>query len=63
MIKYTSYEMGLDRVGDYKLPERIESMCFSYDGGRCSIWINDQEAFTTIMASKDFTIQITSKEI
>lgn len=40
------------------IPEKFDSISFHYDGGRCSIYMNDKEVFTDNCVGNDFCVEI-----
>lgn len=43
---------------EYTLPEKIDRISFSYDGGRVSVYINGVEVFENNCMSSDFEIEL-----
>lgn len=42
----------------YRLPEKVESVSFSHDGGRIYVSINGVEVYKTMRGTRDCTIEI-----
>jgi hypothetical protein len=61
MITHTDYDGPVNNnivTEDYKLPEKVEKMSFSYDGGRLSIYINGEEAYQAYFGTRDCCVEI-----
>lgn len=60
MIKH--YDWDATEAGTkeeaYKLPEKVESVSFSHDGGRIYISVNGVEVYETFCGTRDCTIDI-----
>lgn len=46
----------------YVLPERIDKIEFSYDGGRLAVTINDQEVYASVEGTRDCHITLDRDE-
>ena len=58
MIEMKSWDLGDKIVADYKLPDEVYHICFSYDGGRVGVVINGEELFYTALAGNDCSVSI-----
>ena len=59
MITYESYGNSIEaQTSDKKLPEKVDSISVSYDGGRFSISINGKDFYNNMCASNDFSVEI-----
>jgi len=59
MIEHTDYDTGKVINVDYKLPDNIQNISFSYDGGRLYISINNKEIYKNFSATRDCCVEIT----
>jgi len=59
MIKHDDWDTLEDaKEQDYVLPERIDSIDVSYDGGRLEIRINEQCAYSACEGTRDCTVTL-----
>ncbi len=58
MVTYQSYSDHVEQITEEKLPEKVESIFVSYDGGRLSISINGKDFYDNMCASNDFSVEI-----
>lgn len=64
MIVFKPYDSGSKDFGEnipFKIPEKVESVSFSYDGGRVSLYINGKEVFYSAFGGNSFDIDIDNK--
>lgn len=59
MIIFQSYDTGEDISKEhYNIPDKVENISISYDGGRLHVWIGNEEVLSTMMAGNDFNVTI-----
>lgn len=58
---YTSSDKPERKAFDF--PRVLKDMNICYDGGRLHIYINNQEVYTNMLASNDFSITLNSEEL
>ena len=61
MLTMKSYDNNHDETQPVKLPEKIESLSFSYDGGRVGISINGKQVFYSMLGGNDCNVEIDNK--
>jgi len=57
-LVFVSYDSNLKEEKQVEIPEKINNIYFSYDGGRLSININGKEIFYTAFAGNDCAVTI-----
>lgn len=63
MITHEDYDSHTTKIDkNYKLPENIDSVSFSHDGGRVYIYINGQEVFKSYTGTRDCEITLDRQE-
>jgi len=61
MLTMKSYDNNHDETQPVKLPEKVESLSFSYDGGRVGISINGKQVFYSMLGGNDCNVEIDNK--
>lgn len=62
-ISFKDREYGASCAGEVeiKLEQTLETVSFSYDGGRLSVCINGKQEFYTMMAGSDCSVDVSFK--
>lgn len=58
MLKHKDFDNYSEDYYEISIPENINSISFSHDGGRISIEINNEEIYSTIFGTRDCCIEI-----
>lgn len=58
MITHEDWDEGTRRTQEGVLPERIDSISVSHDGGRLSITVNDVQVYYSCDGTRDCTVSI-----
>lgn len=61
MLKMQSYDNNHEETKPVKLPEKIESLSFSFDGGRVGVSINGEQVFYSMLGGNDCNVEIDNK--
>lgn len=62
MIEHIDFDSSISTTNKYSLPDKIEEIEISHDGGRISISINGQEAYRSCSGTRDCAIKINKSE-
>lgn len=62
-ISFKDREYGASCAGEVeiKVEQPLETVSFSYDGGRLSVCINGKQEFYTMMAGSDCSVDVSFK--
>jgi hypothetical protein len=59
LVRFTSYDFRTEVEKIVDIPKgNINNLSFSYDGGRVSLYINNQEIFSSKCAGNDCNIEV-----
>ena len=61
MLTFTSRDNDHTETKNPKLPAKIETIEFSYDGGRVGVTINGKQVFYSMLGGIDCKVELTVK--
>lgn len=61
MLRLINFSYNTEETKAVKLPKELESISFSYDGGRVSVNINGTEVFTSHLGGTDCSLELDAK--
>ncbi|MNQ73077.1 hypothetical protein D3C85_878000 [compost metagenome] len=61
-ITFNNYDYTYDGSEDvdFKFPDEVKEVSFSYDGGRVSVYINGEQVFYTTLGGNDCCVTLTN---
>lgn len=62
MLTLTNYTTGQEESKAVELPNDVQSVSFSYDGGRVYVSINGNEVFSSHFGGNDCCIELDTKK-
>jgi hypothetical protein len=61
MLNMQSRDNEYKETKAVKLPKNVESVSFSYDGGRLAVTVNGEQVYYTMLGGNDCRVEIDNK--
>jgi len=62
MLRHSDFDSHSSTTHDVKLPEKVDAISVSHDGGRLEIYINGALCYNALVGTRDCNISIDRRE-